>query len=504
MSMIFTLNFRPVLIICIPLIAAILIYFIGEHVHRNIRESITIFATLVTFCLTISMIPAVLSDKHIEFSLLPIIKDVSLAFNADSAAMVFACVSSLLWIFTSIYSIGYMRGHHESNQTGFFASFALAITGTLGLCFAANLITFFLFFEILTIATYPLVVHYRDAEGVFSGRKYLIYTLISGQLFLAGIIIVYVSTGTMDFCPGGFIDKSSLGQGSLLIVFFLMCLAGLVKSGVMPLHSWLPAAMVAPTPVSALLHAVAVVNAGAFATLRIVLYVFGPDLSKASLGSTILSWMAVATILISSLIAIRKDNLKARLAYSTVGQLSYIILGICILTPFSMQGALYHMVAHSFMKILLFMCAGAIYVTLGIKNISDMQGVGKTMPFTMAGFTIASVALAGFPFFAGFISKANIILGAIQMGKPIFVATLIVSALLALTYLMPVILIAFKKSNSQSVDGIQEANLCMLIPIVLISIIVIVLGIYPNAVFRLFDLAAQAAVTVFETLGTGL
>ena len=295
----------------------------------------------------------------------------------------------------------------------------------------------------LTVATYPLVVHYRDAEGTMSGRKYLAYTLISGQIFFAGIVIVYAVTGTMEFTPGGFIKPDMMPMPWMLLVFFMMVGAGMVKAGVMPLHSWLPAAMVAPTPVSALLHAVAVVKAGAFCTLRVVLYVFGPEAAKACKGAEILAWMAVFTIIVSSFIAMRKYNLKARLAFSTVGQLSYIVLGICILTPYSTAGALYHIVAHAFMKITLFMAAGAIFVTTHKKDIREMVGIGRRMPYTMIAFTAASIGIAGFPFFVGFVSKANIIMGAVAMGKPVFVATLIASALLALTYLMPVVLVAF-------------------------------------------------------------
>lgn len=270
----------------------------------------------------------------------------------------------------------------------------------------------------------------------------------------------------------------------------------------MPLHSWLPAAMVAPTPVSALLHAVAVVKAGAFCTLRIVLYVFGPEAAKACHGSEVLAWMAVCTILVSSLIAIRKDNLKARLAFSTVGQLSYIILGIAILSPYAATGALYHIVAHAFMKITLFMCAGAIFVTTHKKNISDMIGIGKRMPVTMTCFTLASLAVAGFPFFVGFVSKANIIMGAVSMGRPFFVATLIVSALLALTYLMPVVLMAFKKDfyNSQF-PSYGEASLPMLVPIVITTACSIILGIMPNFGLHLYDLAVMAGNAIFGVIG---
>lgn len=495
------IEFRPLLAVLVSLVASVLIYVLGEHIRPNAREGITILASICKIVLVYSMIPAVIAGKEIKLELFSIVKGVSFAFNVDAAGMVFACVASTLWILTSIYSIGYMRGHGEKNQTGYYAAFAMCLCAATGLCFAGNLITFFIFFEVLTVATYPLVVHYRDAEGTVSGRKYLAYTLISGQIFFAGIVIVYVTAGTMDFTPGGFLTPEMLPMPWALIVFFMMVGAGIVKAGVMPLHSWLPAAMVAPTPVSALLHAVAVVKAGAFCTLRVVLYVFGPTMAKYCHGSDILAWMAVFTIIISSFIAMRKYNLKARLAFSTVGQLSYIVLGICILTPYSTAGALYHIVAHAFMKITLFMAAGAIFVTTHKKDIREMVGIGGRMPVTMIAFTAASIGIAGFPFFVGFVSKANIIMGAVSMGKPVFAATLIASALLALTYLMPVVLIAFKRNvdNPEFAER-GDAAPAMLIPLVITAIISIILGIAPNAGLHLFDLAVMAGNQIFTPL----
>jgi multicomponent Na+:H+ antiporter subunit D len=303
----------------------------------------------------------------------------------------------------------------------------------------------------------------------------------------------------MDFRPGGFLSTDMLPMPWALVVFFMMVGAGIVKAGVMPLHSWLPAAMVAPTPVSALLHAVAVVKAGAFCTLRVVLYVFGPELARASGGAKILAWMAVFTIIVSSFIAMRKTNLKARLAFSTVGQLSYIVLGICILTPFSTAGALYHIVAHAFMKITLFMAAGAIFVTTHKKDITEMVGLGRRMPVTMGAFAAASIGIAGFPFFAGFVSKANIIFGAVAAGQPLFVATLIASALLALAYLMPVVLVAFEKEVvNPEFREFGEADLRMLVPLVLAAVLSVVLGIAPNLGLHLFDLSLMAGNSIFD------
>ena len=259
------------------------------------------------------MVPAVLSGDVYISRLWTIAGGIDLTLKTDGAGMVFACIASSLWILTSIYSIGYMRGHHEKNQTGYFAAFAACLASAVGIALASNLITFFIFYEMLTLATYPLVAHYRDDKAKASGRKYLAYTLISGQLFFAAIVWVYAEQGTLEFTPGGFIEQGSMSQGLMCIMFLMMIIGGAVKSGVMPVHGWLPSAMVAPTPVSALLHAVAVVKAGAFCVLRVVCYVFGPESASWCGGATVLCWFAAATIIMSSLIAI--DVYKRQMLY---------------------------------------------------------------------------------------------------------------------------------------------------------------------------------------------
>ena len=497
---------RPFLAVAVSLLAALLILTLGNRVRPNVREGITLSAAVIKAVLVFSMVPAVLSGKEYYFCLWEIVDGVSLAFRTDPAGMIFACVASGLWIVTSIYSIGYMRGDHEKNQTGYFAAFALCLSSAIGISFAANLVTFFIFYEMLTVATYPLVAHYRDDKAKASGRKYLAYTLISGQLFFAAIAAVYVIYGTCDFRAGGFIEPGSLSAGIMLLLFFLMIGGGAVKAGVMPLHGWLPSAMVAPTPVSALLHAVAVVKAGAFCVLRVVCYVFGPSAVSWCGGDKILAWLAVATILLSSFIAMRKDNLKARLAFSTVGQLSYIVLGISVLAPYSIAGAMFHIVAHAFLKITLFMCAGAIFVTAHLSEISTMGGLAKRMPVTCTCFGLASLGIAGLPLLAGFVSKFNIIRGALLMGRPLFAAALVAAALLALSYLIPVVRIFFGKSDgaenvASGADGVgvheqtahRDAAPAMLIPAVITAAVSLILGIMPDAGPHLYDLAILAA-----------
>lgn len=506
-------SIRPLAAVLVSAAAALLVLLTGSRVRPNVREGITFAAAGIKFLLVYSMVPAVLEGKIIVLRVMRLTDRVDLMFRVDPAGMIFACIASFLWILTSVYSIGYMRGHGEKHQTGYYAAFAMCLCGTMGICFAGNLLTFFLFFEVLTIATYPLVVHHRDGKSRASGRKYLFYTLTSGQLLFAGIVYVYFRCGTMDFQAGGFLAPHVSGS-TAAILFFLMIGAGAVKAGVMPLHSWLPAAMVAPTPVSALLHAVAVVNAGAFALLRVVCYTFGPELSRQCGGATVMVWLAAGTIILSSLIALQKTNLKARLAYSTVGQLSYLVLGICLLSPYSVQGALYHMVAHSFLKITLFMCAGAIMVTTHKTDIREMWGIGRRMPYTMAAFLTASLGIAGLPFLPAFLSKANLILGAAKEGKPVLIAVLAASALLSLTYLVPVGYLAFssRRTEPEFASGpvripmgkrgrgvfFADASPCLLAPLLITVGISFALGIAPDFGPRMMQMARMAAGSIFS------
>lgn len=512
-------SLRPILAVVTALTAALLILLFGNRIKPNVREAITIIASVIMAALVYSMIPGALDGKVYTSVLWEIVDGLSLKLAADSAGMVFACVSSGLWILTSVYSIGYVRGHHEKNQTGYFAAFAACLASAIGIAFAANLITFFIFYEMLTLATYPLVVHYRDEKAKASGRKYLAYTLVSGQIFFAAIVWVYVKYGTCEFAAGGFIEPGTAKQGIMLLIFFMMIAGGVVKAGVMPFHGWLPSAMVAPTPVSALLHAVAVVKAGAFCLLRVVCYVFGPESAQWCGGSVILSWIAATTIILSSLIAMRQDNLKARLAFSTVGQLSYIVLGISILSVYSITGALFHIVAHAFLKITLFMCAGAIFVTTGLAEISTMKGLARRMPITSAAFAAASLGIAGLPLMAGLISKFNIIEGAVTVGVPFAVVFLIAAALLALTYLMTVVQVFFGSENNPEKNRVsleisdsmahstqqwgRDAAPAMLVPILITVTIAVMLGIVPDAGAHLYELSRMAAEEITRQVTTG-
>lgn len=483
---------RPFLAVGVSFLAAVLIAF--SRRYPNLRESWSVIASVLKFGIILSMVPAVLDGNYYEWTLCQITDTIGLTLRTDPAGMVFAVLASMLWVPINFYSIGYMRCNHEKEQTGYFAAFAICMSSVMGIAMAANLLTFFIFYEMLTLASYPLVLHKRNQEALMASRKYLIYTLISGQLFLAGLVAVYCISGTMDFKAGGFLTEAMAPRWVLQAIFVLMILAGSVKAAVMPLHGWLPAAMIAPTPVSALLHAVAVVKTGVFAVLRIIGFVFGPQLLNDLGIIDVLAWAAAASILISSFIALRQDHLKRRLAFSTIGQLSYIVLGAALLSPLSIKGAYLHLVAHAVMKITLFMCAGVIIARTHRNNISELYGIAKKMPITMGCFTIASLGIAGVPFLVGFISKWNLALGALQAGKPLYILVWVGSALLAMGYLMPVCQMAyFRKDPKEKFREYGEISYRMLIPICFTTLAAIVLGVAPDIYPHFFDLATMAS-----------
>jgi multicomponent Na+:H+ antiporter subunit D len=380
--------------------------------------------------------------------------------------------------------MGYMRGLDEHAQTRFNACFALAIFGAIGVAFSDNLFTMYLFYEIVSICTYPLVAHHQDKEGYEGGRKYIVYLTATAKAFLLpAMILIYVLTGTLDFA--GDISGGILPDGlskPVVVMLYVFCLFGFAKNGVMPFHHWLPGAMVAPTPVSALLHAVAVVKVGVFCTTRVMLYVFGVDLMAAFNLGIPTAYFVGFTIIVASLIALSKDNLKARLAYSTVSQLSYIILGVALLTPAAIEGGLIHIVNHAFAKITLFFCAGAIYVAAHKKDISEMEGLGKIMPFTFGAFAIASLSMIGAPPVAGFVSKWKLLVGSMQAHQIGILLILLTSTLLNAAYFLPVTYRAFfgKRPPDEPYTGIKEAPLAMLIPILIACFISVFIGIFPN------------------------
>lgn len=412
----------------------------------NVRETWSLLTALTMFGIVASMVPDVLDGRVHETNLGSFVEGIELAVRADALGMIFALVSSGLYVLTALYSIGYMRGHNEPSQTRFFAMLCASVGAALGIAFAANLFMLLVFYEVLTLATYPLVAHDETDEARVSGYKYLAYTLPGGLAIFGGMIAVFWFTGSISFARGGIEGIAAFANSDPWVAraaFALLAGGFAIKAGVMPFHSWLPSAMVAPTPVSGLLHAVAVVKAGAFGVSRTVIDVFGPQ-AVFDIGMGVpLGIAAGATIIIASLFALRQDNLKARLAYSTIAQLSYIVLGLSLLFPMGLMGGLLHIPAHAFAKLTLFLCAGALYVQLDIKYISEMPGVAKRMPVTMSAFALASFSMAGLPLLAGFVSKWHIILGGIDAGNLLVIAVLVTSGVLNVAYFWPIIYTAF-------------------------------------------------------------
>jgi len=460
----------------------------------NVREFWTLAAAVIKFLLVASMFPLVSRGYIITFRLFEVIPDIACSFRVDPLGLYFALLASGLWIITSVYSIGYMRSLKEHEQTRYFASFALCLSATMGIAFAGDLFTFFIFYEILALATYPLVAHKETKEAILGGRKYLVYALTAGVLFLFAIAWTAKASGTLSFTPGGFLG-SSLSPRALWVLFFLFIYGCGVKAALFPVHEWLPTAMVAPTPVSALLHAVAVVKAGVFGILRITGFVFGPELMRDSGLWFALACLAGFTILGASCIALTQENLKKRLAYSTISQLSYIVLGAALAAPAAYFGSILHMANHAMMKITLFFAAGSIYAHLHKEDIRDMKGIGRIMPWTMAAFTVGALGLSGLPPFCGLISKWFLCKGALQSGEWVFLAVFLSSALLNLAYLGPVILTAFGP-NPDPLRG-NERIKSLTLPLVLTALASILFGSVPFLISKQMQLAALAASSVF-------
>ncbi len=458
---------------------------LAGRINDNLRETVTM-VTAVALALTVwSLIPEVMAGGRPELRLFEVVPDIELAFKVEPLGILFAALASGLWIVNSIYSIGYMRGNKESKQTRFYVCFALSLAATMGIALAANLFTLFLFYEMLTLSTYPLVSHKGDEKTVRSARVYLgILLMTSIGLLLPAIVWTYLSAGTGEFTPGGILEGRVEGPAlGLLLGLFVF---GIGKAAVMPVHRWLPAAMVAPTPVSALLHAVAVVKAGVFSITKVIIYIFGVEHLFATPSSDWLLYAAAFTVLAASVVALRQQNLKRMLAYSTVAQLSYVVMATAILKPLAEIGASLHMVAHAFGKITLFFAAGAVYTASKKTEISQLAGIGRRMPWTTTAFTIGGLSMIGVPPTGGFVSKWYILAGAFQSDNYVAIATIIVSTLLNAAYFLPIMFAAwFGRESSATAVEHGEAPLPMVIALTITAALTIGLFIFNGPVIAL-------------------
>lgn len=476
--------------ILVPFVGAFLLVVCGKI--PNLREAVTLITATVLFSIVLAIADYTFRGIGMQLDVVELFPGLGISFDVEPLGVLFALVASFLWIVTSIYAIGYMRGHNEENQTRFFCCFALAISSVMAICFSGNLLTLFIFYEVLTLSTYPLVTHSGNEAAKKGGRIYLGILLGTSIAFLLlAVLGTYSLTGTLDFRAGGIFDESH-NKGVVGVLLVLFCY-GIGKAAIMPFHRWLPAAMVAPTPVSALLHAVAVVKAGVFSILKVVIYIFGLDELKELSTTDVMLYIGAATILLSSCIAMTKDNLKARLAYSTVSQLSYIVVGALLASSVASAGAALHIATHAVGKITLFFCAGAILVTSHKKNISDMVGLGRQMPITMAAFTIGAISIIGLPPMGGTWSKWYLTIGALEADKLFIVATLMISSLLNIAYLLPIPIKAFFNKQAGEPRAwtwaeTKEAPVPILIALSITSVCCLALFFYPQPLIDLINL----------------
>ncbi len=479
-----SIGWLMLLTIALPALAAPVIWHLSAW--PRLRDGLTVGVALALFGLVLNLLPPVAAGQRPTQPLVQMLPGLELGLAAEPLGLVFALIASGLWLATAVYAIGYLRAYGDAQQSRFHACFALALACTMGIALAGDLLTLLVFYEALTLATYPLVTHSGTAEARRAGRVYLGLLLgTSLGLLVLAVALTYVLAGRLDFQPGGILAERV--SGWLLPVLLALYVFGIGKAALMPFHRWLPAAMVAPAPVSALLHAVAVVKAGVFAILKIVIYVFGFELVAGSAAGTALAYVAAVTILLASLVALAKDNLKARLAYSTVSQLAYVVLGAMLANAAGIAGGALQIAMHAFGKITLFFCAGAILVASHESEISRMRGLGRRMPVTFAAFFIGSLGIIGLPPAGGVWSKWQLIEAACAAGQGPLVLVLLLSSVLSAAYLLPVAVRAFQPVAGTSGAGawqVQEAPMLCLVPLCLTAFGTLALFVLADPLYR--------------------
>lgn len=474
-----------IIILLSSLVPAVVIFFLAEH-RRRLRTGINLVGAGVKLALVGLVLWGVYRERVFEWRM-TLLPGMDFLLRVDELSMMFASLSALLWFLTTVYAVGYLE--YSPDRSRFFGFFSLCVTATIGVAFSGNLITFLIFYELLTLSTYPLVVHRGTEESLRAGRVYLAYTVTGGLVVTVAIAWLQAVAGPVEFKIGGALWEVAPAHHGALIWIFALLIAGLgVKAALVPLHGWLPRAMVAPAPVSALLHAVAVVKAGAFGILRVVGDVYGVNLAAHFGVMTPLAAASAVTIIYGSARALSQDSLKKRLAYSTVSQLSYISLGVAIFGPVASIGGTVHLVHQGLMKVTMFFCAGSFAETLGIHRVSEMKGVGRRMPLTMAAFTVGALSMIGIPPLAGFVSKWHIGSGALEAGHGWVVAVLALSSLLNAAYFLPVLYAGwFGKQTApwpqEEPKGAHEAHGMLLAPLLITATLVLIIGILANAPF---------------------
>lgn len=487
---------RIALMLLLPLVAAGSTILFSKR--ENLREATSIGCGVFLFFVASLVAKAVFLGGRPELVMATPIPgphgdSFAIAFRAEPLGAVFSMLASGLWVVTTCYAIGYMRGHQEKNQTRFYACFGMAIFAAMGAAMAKNLFTLFVFYEVMTLSTYPLVTHHGDQAAKRGGRVYLSILMSTSIVFLMlAVVWTWFLAGTLDFTDGGILRECWQADGVAawhLAVLLALFAFGTAKAALMPFHKWLPSAMVAPTPVSALLHAVAVVKVGVFTIMKVVIYIFGIELLRETGISVWLMYVSALTILFASLIAMTKDNLKARLAYSTISQLAYIVFGASLANSWGVLGGSIHIVMHAVGKITLFFCAGAIYVAAHKTKVSQLQGLGRRMPFTMLAFLLGALSIIGVPPMGGAWSKWFLAFGAANTEHPWLMGVLMISSLLNVAYLLPIPIRAFyvPMQEEQGHEGIREAPLFCVVPLCLTAVGSVVLFLYANRIYQVLE-----------------
>jgi multicomponent Na+:H+ antiporter subunit D len=483
------------LTVLVPALGAVLITLAGRW--PNLREGVTLATAAALFLLVLRValgpVEGGEGGAFLRVELAEMLPGLSLALHREPLSLLFALVASGLWLVTSVYAIGYMRGTRENRQTRFYACFALALAATMGVAFAANLLTLFVCYELLTLSTFPLVAHKGDAAAERGGRTYLLVLLSTSiGLLLPAILWTFAVAGTTEFTAGGILAgriAPAAATGLLLLYLF-----GTAKAAVMPVHRWLPAAMVAPTPVSALLHAVAVVKAGVFTLTKVSAYIFGIGFLARLPDAQIAVWITGFTVVAASVVALRQQNLKRLLAYSTIAQLSYVAMAAMAATPVASSAAALHIAAHAFGKITLFFAAGAIYVAARKTEVGQLNGIGRRMPWTMGAFAVGALSMIGLPPTAGFLSKWLLLGGAWQAGSGFMLAVLVLSTALNAAYFLPILYRAFFLAEREPpVPAHGEAPLAMVLPLLATALLALLLFAFHGPVLALAQAVAGAS-----------
>ena len=480
------------IVVALPMLTGVLVPLLP---FRNRKQMAVFIEALVIFNSALVVL-MVLRPPVDSFTVFRFTGNLSVSLRLDGLGSMFALLVALLWPLATLYSFEYMK--HEGHEKMFFLFYTVTYGVTLGIALAEDIVTMYFFYEMLTMVTIPLVMHTLKRAAILASRTYLYYSLGGAAFAFIGLIFILAYGTTANFVPGGVIDPSRLGtKTNVLLIIYVLCFCGFsVKAAMFPFSGWLPKAGVAPTPVTALLHAVAVVKAGAFACMRITYYSFGTELLRGTWAQGVVLALTIFTIVYGCSRALKETHIKRRLAWSTVSNLSYILFGVALMSPLGLVGAMSHMVFHAVMKICSFFCAGAVIYKTGREYVHELDGFGRKMPKVFTIFTFSGLALMGVPGLCGFISKWNLAKAAVASNDPLAwagVAALLISALLTAIYMMTISVRAFfpgKDFDYSTISDVEDPNWLMLLPLVLFAVAILIFGLHSAPVIEALEAIA--------------